>query len=141
MIPAHTRWQGIYQCAGHVGRPNLSNPMKRTQFLIPALAAVLLLGASCTKTTDNTNTSNSNQAAQAEEISYTGQAGKNALELLAQSYAIESTPEGFVNEINGRRPADRQFWAFYVNGAQASVGAKDYITTDTDQIRWVLESY
>jgi len=123
------------------GGTYLTNHMKRLHILIPAVVALTLLGAACTKTTTNSNVADTNQTVQTDEIRYAGQAGKNALELLAQSYDIETTPEGFVNEINGRRPADRQFWAFYVNGAQASVGAKDYITTDTDQISWILEDF
>ncbi len=106
-------------------------------YLVAALGA-LLLGASCASTSVTQTTQNTNMT---EAISYTGQDGKTALELLAQTHTYDATKEGFITTIDGRSPGERQFWAFYVNGQQATVGAKDYNTKNDDQIEWRLEAF
>lgn len=77
-------------------------------------------------------------------IAYKGQNGKTALELLNLNAKAVSTGEGanaFVTAINGYSPdIKKEFWAFYVNGQQAQVGAGSYITKDTDTIEWRLEA-
>ena len=106
-----------------------------------------MAGASCGLTTSSaTNTAKTtiNKAintAKQQAVSYTGQAGKNALDLLKSGHAVDVSPEGFVNAIDGVKPGDHQFWALYVNGKQAEVGAKDYITKKGDTVEWKLESY
>ncbi len=109
--------------------------------ILAAIFAVALFGASCSSSsTTNTNTV-STVTNTSSAVSYAGQDGKTALELLAQTHTIDATTEGFINAIDGQKPEGRQFWAFYVNGAQASVGAKDYTTKTGDQIEWRLEAY
>jgi len=76
-------------------------------------------------------------------FSYKGLEGKNALELLKQKTSVEEAGIGFVASINNR-PADKnkhEYWAFYVNGKLASVGAADYITKNSDTIEWKIEKY
>ena len=49
----------------------------------------------------------------------------------------------FITAINGRM-ADtnkREFWAFYVNGVQAQVGAGTYVVKNNDTIEWKIETY
>lgn len=120
------------------------------KLLIPILA-LTLFGASCWTQSVNVNTTaavNQNGNANAAPctttvggVAYTGQAGKNALELLQIDHRVDVSAEGFVNAIDGQKPGDRQFWAFYVNCTQANVGAKDYQTKDQDFIEWRLESF
>ena len=80
---------------------------------------------------------------QADQISYQGQEGKNALELLKQKYPVEvksfSGVGEFVDAINGVKPDEKHFWSFYVNGAQSNTGASTYITKSSDVIEWKLE--
>ena len=112
--------------------------------ILPLTIAMLLVGAGCASTAtnanQNTNTQNIN-AARVESVSYAGQAGKNALELLQAAHTVEVTSAGFVDAIDGVKPVGRQYWAFYVNNSLAEKGAKDIITKTTDQITWKLESY
>ena len=36
---------------------------------------------------------------------------------------------------------DKEFWALYVNGKQAEVGAGTYIIKNNDTIEWRIETY
>lgn len=121
----------------------------KKKLLIPVLA-LALLGASCWTQTVNVNTTTTNENSNTNTVacaategnpSYAGQDGKNALELLQADYKVDVTAEGFVNAIDGKKPSDRQFWAFYVNCKQAEVGAKDYQTKTSDLVEWKLESF
>ena len=108
--------------------------------------AALLVGAGCAKTVIVTNTNNGNanvvvNAVAKYTISYPGQDGKNALELLQSSHQVDVSSAGFVNTIDGQAPVGKQYWAFYINDKLADVGAKAYITKTTDQIGWKLEAY
>lgn len=76
-----------------------------------------------------------------EEISYVGHEGTDALTILREEASVDAE-NGFVTAINGRKAdASKEFWAFYVNGKQAEVGAGEYLTKDSDQIVWKIEQY
>lgn len=83
------------------------------------------------------------QEKKTEVISYQGQEGKTALAILKSSYNVETkTFDGIgemVTGINGVAPDSKHFWAFYVNGKQAEVGAGQYQTKSGDKISWKLE--
>jgi hypothetical protein len=74
------------------------------------------------------------------------EAGETALDVLKKTIVIETDGEGvdaFVTSIN-KRKADggkQEFWAFYVNGKQAPVGAGSYKVQPKDTITWKLETY
>lgn len=121
------------------------NPKK---LLLTSVIALSLLGAGCSLTqTVNLNLSrvkNSNTAANAnvaKTVSYTGQTGKNALDLLTSGHQVDASAQGFVNGIDGIKPGDHQYWAFYINGKLSDVGAKDYQSKTSDSIEWKLESF
>lgn len=72
--------------------------------------------------------------------------GKTALDLLRKTTQVEMQGEGenaFVTSINGRLAdqSKKEFWAFYVNGKPAQVGAGSYILKAEDKIEWKLETY
>lgn len=74
------------------------------------------------------------------------QKGKSALDLLNKTTTIQTKGAGqqaFVVEINNVKAEDskKQFWAFYVNGKQAGVGAGSYILKPNDKIEWKIETY
>lgn len=76
------------------------------------------------------------------EISYQGVEGQNALDLLKSSHetGTETSSFGeFVHTIDGVKAPSTHFWAFYVNGQQAEVGAGSYQTKNSDTITWKLE--
>jgi hypothetical protein len=72
--------------------------------------------------------------------------GKTALQLLSTTHKTITKGEkqnAFVTEIDGRTALaeKREFWAFYVNGKQAAVGAGSYIVKNNDTIEWKIETY
>lgn len=127
--------------------------MSYKKILLPVALSFLLIGAGCSLTqtverNTNVQTTNSNAAAIANIcepsdrcVSYAGQDGKNALELLQADHHVDASDEGFVNAIDGVKPGEKEFWAFYVNGEQAQVGAKDYQTKNSDHVEWTLEGF
>lgn len=91
-----------------------------------------------------------NEQAKTEEkeasktVTYKGVEGKTALELLKSNNIVETKVYSGVGEmvvsIDGVKPADSsEFWAFYVEGKQAQVGADQYVTKDGEKIEWKLE--
>jgi hypothetical protein len=78
------------------------------------------------------------------EISYLGEEGKTALELLKEHHVPKTVPfrgvgDEMVTCINGIAPPEQYFWAFYVNGEFAPTGAGQYETLEGDVITWKLE--
>lgn len=79
----------------------------------------------------------------ASVITYQGQDGKNALELLQAAHRVEVKSYSFgdlVTSINGIAPDSTHFWAMYVNGQFSQVGASAYQTKSSDQIRWQIDA-
>lgn len=76
-------------------------------------------------------------------IKYSGQDGRTALDLLKEKYNVSTESFGgageFVKSIDGMEPDANHFWAFYVNGQAAQVGAGSFITSSVDEIEWKLE--
>lgn len=83
------------------------------------------------------------QHSQITNLNYKGQDGNDALTLLKQNAVVEQDKSGLVTVINNRKAenASHEFWAFYVNGKQASVGPADYITKNEDLIQWKIEKF
>lgn len=72
--------------------------------------------------------------------------GKTALDLLNQNAKIISKGKGvssYVISINGEEALseNREYWAFYVNGKPAEVGAGSYKLKPGDKIEWKIEKY
>lgn len=123
-----------------------------SKYLNKALLAVavgfLLTGAACSASKTAVNALGNVNAkagtivnAVTKTVTYTGTAGKNALDLLQAGHTVDVSKEGFVNSIDGVKPGAKQFWSLSVNGKPAAVGAKDYVTKPGDQIEWKLESF
>lgn len=78
-------------------------------------------------------------------VSYKGQTGKTALELLQKSAKVLMSGTGenaFVTSINGVvANSSNQYWQLKVNDKSASVGAGSLITKDSDTITWELTSF
>ncbi|RJO59041.1 DUF4430 domain-containing protein [Candidatus Parcubacteria bacterium] len=97
----------------------------------------------------NTNTANANVSQQntnaVPSVSYVGEAGKTALELLKskfQGVTTKTSGQGeYVTGINGREAGEKEYWGFYVNGKSAPVGAGQYQTKTDDQIEWKLITF
>ncbi|PIS06705.1 hypothetical protein COT79_03170 [Candidatus Berkelbacteria bacterium CG10_big_fil_rev_8_21_14_0_10_43_14] len=76
-----------------------------------------------------------------QNISYQGKDGVDAMTLLKETHSVDASDQGFVNAIDGVKPAEKQFWSLYVNGKPSDLGAKDTITKSTDSIEWKLDSF
>ncbi len=77
-----------------------------------------------------------------DRVQYYGITGKNALELLQTTTAVEFKQYDFgvfVESINGIKPDDKHFWKLYVNGQESQVGADQLQTKNGDVIEWKLE--
>ncbi|OLT51341.1 hypothetical protein BJF88_15105 [Cellulosimicrobium sp. CUA-896] len=80
------------------------------------------------------------------ELSYEGEDGRTALDLLLEADpSAQVSGEGenaFVTAIDGvAADPDGEFWALYVNGEMASVGAGSLETEDGDEVTWKLEAF
>lgn len=122
--------------------------MYRKKLLLTSILAIALTGAGCSLTqTINVNEARSRNANsvsntnRVNSITYSGQTGKNALDLLKAKHQVDVSAQGFVNAIDTIKPGDHHYWSFYVNDKQADVGAKEYITKNTDAIEWKLEAF
>ncbi len=76
---------------------------------------------------------------------YGGEVGESAFDTLSKITKVESESSEFgeyVTAINGvKADSNSEFWAFYVNGEQAAVGADTYIAEEGDEFTWILESF
>jgi len=111
---------------------------------ISAFAIILtisFLAAGCSITKKNADQSQTQT--QSSTISYKGEDGKTALELLKSKYKVEtqsfSSGGEFVKTINGTAPDSSHYWSFYINGVESSVGAGSYTTKSSDTIEWKLK--
>lgn len=88
-------------------------------------------------------TPSASPTAAATELSYPGEEGRTALELLLEadpSAVVEGEGEmAFVTAIGGRAAGESEFWALYVDGEQAQVGAGSLVTEDGQTVTWKLE--
>lgn len=148
--------------------------MNKIKILVGSLVAVVLLGVgglwfvSQNNTSDNIQQSSSSESSQQTDeeilsqneasaekleittsedgktVSYQGQDGKTALEILKNGAEVateESSFGEFVTGINGvLANSDSEYWSFYVDGAYAQEGAGTYQTKDTERIEWKLEA-
>jgi len=79
---------------------------------------------------------------QLTQLSYHGQRGTDALQLLKQHARVQTKHYSFgdmVVAINGVQGNGPKYWTFYINGHEASVGAGAYESKDTDTLSWKLQ--
>lgn len=76
-------------------------------------------------------------------LKYQGQDGKTALTILktkADVVTKDSSYGTYVDSINGVKGGDSgKYWALYVNGSPAQVGADAYTTKTGESIEWKFE--
>lgn len=121
-----------------------------------AAAAVVALLAACSSGDDTTEPADDVTSApgglaltcvEKEDFSYDGEDGETALDLLLDSDpTAETSGEGesaFVTGICGYTADEdaNEFWALYVDGEQAMVGAGALETEDGQEITWKLETF
>jgi uncharacterized protein HemX len=115
--------------------------MKNLRNIAIAVVIVLAAGFGIYYTKNVKSTTNTTATAQVQQttITYQGEDGKTAFELLKSKYQVESTDSSFgvmVNAISGLKSSDKEFWLYSVNGTSPDVGADKYVTKSTDQVQW-----
>jgi len=79
-------------------------------------------------------------------VKYVVDQSTTAWQLLKQTNQIKTQGEGkmaFVIEINNivAVQKNKEYWAFYVNGKAAMVGAGSYQLKNSDKIEWKIEKF
>jgi hypothetical protein len=118
--------------------------IKRIIPLVLLLAVAFGIAYSANKANAPENSEQVQQEAQnqVQAINYEGVEGRTALDLLKENHNVELQSYSFgdmVVGIEGVKADSSNFWAFYVNGNMAQVGASQYVTKDGDVIEWKLE--
>lgn len=84
------------------------------------------------------------QGSNVNRPSYQVTENTTALALLKTSHQVDTKNYGSLGDmvvsIDGVAARVDQFWAFYVNGKLANVGAGNYILKNNDKIEWKLNS-
>lgn len=129
--------------------------MKIKQLIVVVAAAILAVGGFLavrlnendkpqTKKTVQTQTVQKLTVSEDKKtVSYEGQTGKTALEILQTLAEVKTEASSFGDFVSGINGVDadssKEYWSFYVNGAYASEGAGTYQTKDGEKIEWRLE--
>lgn len=82
--------------------------------------------------------------ATASSVSYQCEPGSTAYALLAAKYTVTTKDTSFGKQvigIDGNKPTGNQYWAFYVDGQMAPVGAEAYTCVDSETVEWKVESF
>lgn len=127
--------------------------MTQRSRILAAFGALVVIGATLvgvsvandqSKQKSNSTSQTTQKKEEPLKVSYAGQDGKTALELLKSSYNVETKSyEGLgemVTSINGVVPDSKHFWALYIGDAQSQVGADTYVTKNGEAITWKLEA-
>lgn len=96
---------------------------------------------SMTPTTSQSDPENS-ETKKTEYLSYQGEDGKTALELLKSEAEVETKSSSlgeYVVSINGNDGGGSKYWLFYVDGRESPVGAGSYTTKSGETIEWKLQ--
>lgn len=115
--------------------------------LVIAVVGIFLISPSALNKQKSDNPTISPASAQISEtkdsFAYKGKNDTDALTLLKERTEVMQDDSGLVTSINGREADSgaREYWSFYVNNEMANVGPADYITKDSDNIEWKIESY
>jgi hypothetical protein len=123
----------------------LFNAKRFEIFIIVVVIAAIGVVYAFTRKPVNAPTTSTTQTAQNQSVSYEGQDGRNALDLLKVFHDVETKDTAYgaqVMGIDGNHPDEsNSYWAFYVNGKLADKGADQYVTKNGDQIEWKVEKF
>lgn len=91
----------------------------------------------------DTNADNINFSDDGKTVTYSGEEGKTALEVLQERTEVTTKTTDFGDQVTGingvEADPDTEFWAFYVNGELANEGAGTYESSEDDTIEWRLD--
>ncbi|MBX4204907.1 MAG: DUF4430 domain-containing protein [Candidatus Doudnabacteria bacterium] len=110
-------------------------------FIIVAIvAAIGVVYAFTRKPVTAPTTTENNQ--QISSVTYDGQDGRNALDLLKVFHQVDTKDTSYgpmIIGIDGVKPDSSHYWGFYVDGKLADRGADQYITKNGEHIEWKLD--
>lgn len=118
--------------------------MKKNVWAILILVALVGGGFVLANRNRNQSAASTNPTNSSQAISYACEEGKTAYAILAAKYPVETKETSFgkqVVAIAGTTPAPNQYWAFYVSGSLAPVGADAYTCAGNELVEWKLESF
>jgi len=70
--------------------------------------------------------------------------GANAFEIMKNNFDLKFTEYEFgvfIEEINGIKPSESEYWALYINDESASKGIADYTINEDMGINWKIQSF
>ena len=122
-----------------MNKNNRKNKTALNISILMGLLIVLACGSKDNHTGKNGDSQNEKIASDSLVIEMAGVSGKSVFEITRDQYDIvyvESSIGIFVKAIKST-PSTRDFaWIFSVNDSFVPVGSNDYITNDTDVIKW-----
>ncbi len=77
-------------------------------------------------------------------VEYSCQTGLTPFKILSERYKIEYEKQDLgplVISINEQKPNGNEYWAFYIDGKMAPVGADNYQCQRDEKIEWKLEKF
>jgi hypothetical protein len=114
-------------------------------FIIVIIIAVIGVVYAFSRTPESVPATAQESQQAGSAISYDGQDGRNALDLLKVFHQVETKDTSFgpqVMGIDGNHPDEsNSYWAFYVNGKLADKGADQYVTSNNDKVEWKVEHF
>lgn len=121
--------------------------LKSTKQVLSLVIPIIVLGTGVVGAITSQHTTQKAQitttSSEVTGIKYHGIAGQNALDLLKKYAKVETKHYSFgdlVVSINGTEGNGPKYWSFYLNGKLADIGAGSYVTKNTDNIEWKLQS-
>lgn len=117
---------------------------KTGKVLIAAVVAVVILVGGYSLYGGKNANYQSTQT-QLDIVAYDCEKGKTAYALLGETREINTKDTSFGKQILGidGKNADetKEYWAFYVDGKLAAVGAEAYTCADAEKVEWKLEGF
>lgn len=109
-----------------------------------ALIAIVVIGFSAYAIRHKSTTSTTTSTIVSTDVTYPCISGGTALAALQTKFPVDTKDTSFgkqVMAINHVNPTDKQYWAFYIDGVSATVGADAYQCKGTETIAWKLASF
>ena len=118
---------------------NQKNIVRNSPIIIMILILSLLFLYSCGGEKDDSSENIGNNNSDSLVIELAGITGKSVFEITAERYDVDfvgSSMGIFIKAIDSI-PSTRKFvWLFSVNDSFVTISSDDYITNDTDVIKW-----
>lgn len=116
--------------------------MQRSTWIGLAMVVVVALGGLFVA--QRINAPDPPSQTQSTTVTYRGEDGQTALELLRAHATVETTTDPsfgeYVTSINGvASGTNGKYWLVFVNGQAATRGAGELTTTASDAVEWKLE--